>query len=219
MLLKGKSVVITAGPTHEPIDPVRFIGNHSSGKMGYSIAKELINRGALVSLVTGPTNLEAPEGVDFIKVKSAKEMYEAVAPLASKANIIILSAAVADYTPKHVATEKIKKSEAEFSIELVKTIDIAKTLGENKKDDQIHIGFALETNNEVSNAELKLKSKNLDFIVLNSLRNPGTCFGSDNNQISIIEENKKTDFELKSKDKVAFDIIDYLEDIIDEKNS
>ncbi len=210
MKLKNVKVLLTAGPTHEPIDPVRFIGNHSSGKMGYSIAAELQKEGADVTLISGPTNQKAPEGINLIQVQTAQEMYDACILAFSDSKIIILSAAVADYTPKIVATEKIKKKDTEFSIELIKTKDIARELGKQKKKDQIMVGFALETNNEIENAKGKLESKNLDFIVLNSMKNKGTCFGSDNNKISIIDHNKITDFELKSKELVASDIVNFL---------
>lgn len=219
MSLKGRHVLVTAGPTHEPIDPVRFIGNHSSGKMGYAICQELQSKGAKVTLVSGPTALKTPDNVERIDVKSAAQMYENVKSRAVNADVLIFAAAVADYTPKTVADRKIKKKEESFSIELVKTVDIAKTLGENKRDDQVHVGFALETNDEVSNASKKLISKNLDFIVLNSLKNMGTCFGSDNNKITIIESNKSIDFELKSKEEVAKDIVAHLEKRLDEKSN
>ncbi len=217
MTLKGKKILVTAGPTHEPIDPVRFIGNHSSGKMGYSIVDALITEGADVTLVSGPTSLSVPDKANDFDVMSAQQMYEAVVPFARDADVVIMTAAVADYTPKVVAAQKIKKKEETFSIELVKTVDIAKILGEQKKTNQIHVGFALETNNEVENARKKLDSKNLDFIVLNSMKNVGTCFGSDNNKITIIERNKSTEFELKSKDEVALDIVSYIKLKMNEK--
>ena len=210
MKLKNVKVLLTAGPTHEPIDPVRFIGNHSSGKMGYSIAVALQKQGADVTLVSGPTNQPTPKGVNLIKVKTAQEMFNECLKYFPKSRVTILSAAVADYTPKFVATQKIKKKEAEFSIELVKTKDIARELGLQKKENQIMVGFALETNDEIKNAKGKLVSKNLDFIILNSMKNKGTCFGSDNNKISIIDHNKITDFELKSKDLVASDVVNFL---------
>lgn len=210
-MLKGKKVVITAGPTHEAIDPVRFIGNHSTGKMGYSIANILADRGAEVNLISGPSNLTPSDKVTITRVKSAQEMYTACKPLAETADIIILAAAVADYRPKEVSNSKIKKKDETLTLELVKNIDIAATLGATKPRNQIMIGFALETDNEFENAKTKLKSKNLDFIVLNSLKNEGTCFGSDNNKITIIEDNNHHEFELKSKNEVAEDIISFLE--------
>jgi phosphopantothenoylcysteine decarboxylase/phosphopantothenate--cysteine ligase len=178
--------------------------------MGYAIAAKLVKEGAEVTLVSGPTNQIAAEGIKLIKVQTAQQMYEACIKEFPEAKVTILSAAVADYTPKVVATQKIKKKDAEFSIDLVKTKDIARELGQQKKDNQVMVGFALETNNEVENAKGKLESKNLDFIVLNSMNNKGTCFGSDNNKISIIDHNKITDFELKSKELVASDIVNFL---------
>jgi len=209
--LKQKKILITAGPTHEAIDPVRFIGNHSSGKMGYAIAQQLQKKGHQVVLVSGPTAIPTPTNVEVINVKSAKEMYETCLAHYSSIDIAIFAAAVADYTPKTVSDIKIKKKEDSFSIELVKTTDIAKKLGEIKQTNQINIGFALETNNEEANAVKKLTSKNFDFIVLNSLQNPGTCFGSNNNKITILEHNNKIDFELKTKEEVATDIIKHIE--------
>lgn len=210
-MLKGKKVVVTAGPTHEAIDPVRFIGNHSTGKMGYSIANLLAQKGAIVHLISGPSNLIPIDKVNIIRIKSAQEMYDAAAPLAKDADIIILAAAVADYRPKDVATSKIKKKDDTITLELVKNIDIAATIGKTKKANQLMVGFALETDNELENAKTKLKSKNLDFIVLNSLKNEGTCFGSDNNKITIIDNNNQYDFELKNKNEVATDIISFIE--------
>lgn len=210
MSLKNLNILITAGPTHEAIDPVRFIGNSSSGKMGYAIAIIAKNLGAQVHLVSGPTHLPAPEGVHLTSVKSAKEMFQESERLFSKCDIAIFSAAVADYTPKFPADKKIKKSTDEFVLELVKTKDIALELGKRKTPKQTAVGFALETNNGESNAQAKLESKNLDFIVLNKLNQSHTPFGTDSNQITIIESNKSTSFELKSKEEVAKDILDYL---------
>lgn len=210
-MIKGKKVLITAGPTHEAIDPVRFIGNHSTGKMGYSIANLLAKKGATVNLISGPTSISPSNQVNLHRVQSAQEMYEACATFSPEADIIILAAAVADYRPKEIATSKIKKKSPTLTLELVKNIDIAATLGKSKTANQIMVGFALETNNEFENAKTKLKSKNLDFIVLNSLKNKGTCFGSDNNQITIIDHNNHHEFELKSKNEVAEDIISFLE--------
>ena len=210
-MLKGKLAVITAGPTYEAIDPVRFIGNHSSGKMGYALAAELVKKGATVHLISGPTYLTAPEGVNTIRIQSAQEMYTVAAPLAEISDIVILAAAVADYRPKEVSDTKIKKSENEMTLELVKNIDIAKTLGANKKPHQLFAGFALETNNQLENAKSKLKSKNFDFIVLNSLQKDNQVFGSDFNKITIIDHTKQYDFEFKPKDEVAADIISFIE--------
>jgi phosphopantothenoylcysteine decarboxylase / phosphopantothenate---cysteine ligase len=208
-ILKGKKVLITAGPTQEPIDPVRFISNHSTGKMGYAIADELAKAGAEVTLVSGQVALKSPDAsINLIKVRSAKEMFEASEKYFTEADIIILAAAVADYTPATVADKKIKKKEETFNIELTKTTDIAKTLGQQKRPEQLMVGFALETDNEVQNAIGKIQSKNLDMIVLNSLQNAGAGFGHDTNKISIIHrDGTMIDFDLKSKQDVAQDIV------------
>lgn len=215
--LKGKRVLITAGPTYESIDPVRFIGNHSSGKMGFAIAEEFARRGAQVTLVSGPSSqvLRAPS-IRRIDVSSAEEMYHSVHQEFPENDIMIMNAAVADYRPKLVAPEKIKKSPSEFVIELVKTKDILSSLGEMKRDDQVLIGFALETNNEEEHAIAKLRKKNLDFIVLNSLKDEGAGFQGDTNKITIIDRQlRKETFPLKSKEEVAKDICrkiaDYLQ--------
>ena len=209
-ILKGKNVLITAGPTQEPIDPVRFISNHSTGKMGYAIANKLAKAGANVTLVSGQVALKSPDSsINLVKVRSAKEMYEASQKAFDQADIIILAAAVADYTPAVVADKKIKKKEDTFNIELTKTTDIAKTLGQQKRPEQLMVGFALETDNEVENAIGKIKSKNLDMIVLNSLQNAGAGFGHDTNKIAIIKrDGTMIDFDLKSKQDVAQDIVD-----------
>ena len=208
-ILKGKKVLITAGPTQESIDPVRFISNHSTGKMGYAIADKFAKAGADVTLVSGQVALKSPDvSINLIKVRSAKEMFEVTKMYFQEADIIVLSAAVADYTPIVVADKKIKKKEDTFTIELTKTTDIAKTLGQNKRTEQLMVGFALETDNEVENAIGKIKSKNLDMIVLNSLQNLGAGFGHDTNKISIIKrDGTMIDFELKSKQDVAMDIV------------
>ncbi len=212
--LKDKKVLVTAGPTYEAIDPVRFVGNHSSGKMGYAIATELRNQGAQVVLVSGPTNLQAPKGVKLINVTSSAEMLDACTKEFLAVDVCIMSAAVADYTPLTVATEKIKKNTDEFSIELKKTTDILFTLGEAKTN-QILVGFALETNNEEENAIKKLKLKNLDFIVLNSLNDAGAGFKTSTNKITIIDKDLvKTDFDLKTKEQVAKDICDKIASLI-----
>lgn len=215
--LKGKRVLVTAGPTYESIDPVRFIGNHSSGKMGFAIAEEFARQGALVTLVSGPSSqmLHTPS-IRRIDVSSADEMFHAVHQEFSETDIMIMNAAVADYRPKEVASEKIKKSPSEFVIELVKTKDILSSLGEIKRDDQTLVGFALETNNEEEHAIAKLKKKNLDFIVLNSLKDEGAGFQGDTNKITIIDRHQqKETFTLKSKEEVAKDICrkiaDYLQ--------
>ena len=208
---KGKTVVLTAGPTYEPIDPVRFIGNHSTGKMGYALAECFASRGAQVKLVAGPTNLQAQhEGITVIPVMTADEMYAAVKQLAPAADIWVFAAAVADYKPKVVADRKIKKAGAELTIELVKNVDIAAVLGKEKREDQFAVGFALETDNEDSNAREKLLKKNLNMIVLNSLNDPGAGFKHDTNKITIIEKDTTTAFELKHKSEVAQDIVNLI---------
>lgn len=208
--LKNKKILITAGPTYEAIDPVRFIGNHSSGKMGYAIANEGKERGAEVILISGPSAEKLKyDDIKLIKVTSAKEMYSAVFQHFDEVDVAIASAAVADYTPKIVAKEKIKKHEEEFVIELVKNPDILKTMGE-RKNKQFLVGFALETNNEEENAQQKLEKKNLDMIVLNSLKDKGAGFKNDTNKIKILTSEEKKDFELKSKTEVAKDILDFI---------
>ena len=207
---KGKKVLITAGPTYEKIDPVRFIGNHSSGKMGYALAEECAARGAEVTLVSGPVQIKAKHpNIKTISVTSAGEMFEAASGEFDSANITILCAAVADFRPETQADEKIKREKDDLVIRLKPTQDIAANLGARKRDDQILVGFALETNNEAENAQGKLQRKNLDFIVLNSLKDANACFGYDTNKITIIEKNGAIKaFELKSKTEVAKDIID-----------
>lgn len=206
--LKGKKILITAGPTQEAIDPVRFISNHSSGKMGFAIAEAFEMAGAEVTIVSGPVSIPFPIGVKIEKVLSAQQMYEATAKYFSESDIVILSAAVADYTPLHVADKKIKKKEAIFNIEMTKTTDIAATLGKEKKAEQIIVGFALETDNEFENAKGKLERKNFDFIVLNSLQDSGAGFRYDTNKIKIIDRaGNVSDFELKTKKEVAQDIL------------
>ncbi|TDQ27797.1 bifunctional phosphopantothenoylcysteine decarboxylase/phosphopantothenate--cysteine ligase CoaBC [Tenacibaculum caenipelagi] len=206
--LRGKKILITAGPTYEAIDPVRFIGNHSSGKMGFEIAKTAANLGAEVFLIAGPSHQQANHSfIHRIDVKSAQDMYEACHQYYTDVDVAVLSAAVADYRPKNVATQKIKKKEAALSIELEPTKDILKSLGEIKKN-QLLVGFALETNDEIQNAKSKLTRKNLDFIVLNSLRDKGAGFATDTNKITIIDAdlNEKS-FDLKSKAAVSKDIV------------
>ena len=207
--LKGKKALISAGPTFEKIDPVRYIGNHSSGKMGISIANELKSQGADVTLVLGPSNESNIDSLmKVIRVTSAEDMYDACLKEASSNDIMIMSAAVADYTPKIKSDKKIKKSENEMFIELSKTTDILKKLGEIKTDKQILVGFALETNNEYDNAVDKLNKKNLDFIVLNSLNDKGAGFQGDTNKITIIDKSLKSEtFDLKTKKEVAKDIV------------
>jgi len=208
-VLEGKNVLITAGPTYEAIDPVRFIGNHSSGKMGYALAHELAELGANINLISGPTNEKVyHNNITLKNVTSAQQMYKACEKCFDKADLSILAAAVADYTPLTVADQKIKKSGENLNIQLKKTTDIAQSLGGKKRKDQIIIGFALETEHEVDNAQKKIKSKNFDLIVLNSLNDKGAGFGHDTNKISIINrDNKIENFELKSKREVAADIV------------
>ena len=210
--LKGKKAIVTAGPTYEAIDPVRFIGNHSTGKMGYAIAESLANQGAEVTLVSGPSRLDLvhPQ-VEVVRVKSAQQMYEATKAKFEEASIIVLAAAVADFTPKVVADQKIKKKSGQdgMQIELVRTVDIAQTLGTIKRDDQIITGFAMETENALVNAQGKLERKNFDMIVLNSLNDKGAGFGHDTNKVTIIERGKEgyQELPLKSKKEVANDIV------------
>lgn len=206
-VLKGKKVLITAGPTYEMIDPVRFIGNFSTGKMGIQLAEEAHALGAEVVLVCGPSSVSSSPEIDRINVTSAAEMLEACEKHFESAHVAILSAAVADYRPVHQATQKIKKHEASMQIELESTPDILKTLG-GKKQHQILVGFALETDHELENAGKKLQSKNLDLIVLNSLQDKGAGFGHDTNKVTILHKsNKISRFELKSKQEVARDIL------------
>ena len=206
--LKGKKVLLTAGPTYEAIDPVRFIGNHSSGKMGFAIAKKAANLGAEVTLISGPSSQKIKHSfVNRIDVKSAEEMYNEANTYFSSSDIAIFSAAVADYKPKKVANQKIKKKETTFTIELEKTKDILASLGKVKKN-QFLVGFALETNNELANATSKLERKNLDMIVLNSLQDKGAGFATNTNKITIIDKNLSAkEYPLKSKEEVAEDIL------------
>lgn len=206
--LLNKKVLITAGPTYEAIDPVRFIGNHSSGKMGYELAHECANRGAEVVLVSGPSNEKLMhQNIQLINVQSAEQMFNACIDAFSNCDIAIMSAAVADYTPKYKSSQKIKKNNDELTIDLIKTNDILKSLGEQKKN-QILVGFALETENEIENAIAKLEKKNADFIILNSLNDEGAGFKHDTNKIRIISKNTSIkEYNVKSKKEVAADII------------
>ena len=206
--LKGKKILITAGPTYEAIDPVRFIGNHSTGKMGFDIAQSAANLGASVVLVTGPTHLKIDNHlVNVVPVVSAQEMYDACHQYFDNVDVVIAAAAVADYKPKHVSIQKLKKDANEFSIELEKTKDILASLGEIKKN-QFLVGFALETENEIDNAKSKIQKKNLDLIVLNSLQDEGAGFGKPTNKITFIDKKFKVEpMELKSKEAVADDIL------------
>jgi len=205
--LTGKTALVTAGPTREAIDPVRYIGNHSSGKMGYALAAELKRLGASVTLVSGPTGLTAPHGVKLVPVTTAAEMLEQCTSRFADTDITVMSAAIADYTPLEVSPSKIKKTGDTLTISLKKTTDILASLGNQKRGDQILVGFALETDNEIANATDKLRRKKVDFIVLNSMRDIGAGFASDNNKVTIIHKMGKTEtFELKSKNDVARDI-------------
>jgi phosphopantothenoylcysteine decarboxylase/phosphopantothenate--cysteine ligase len=216
--LQGKRIMITAGPTYEKIDPVRFIGNYSSGKMGFALAEECVRRGAKVALIAGPVNcplsIANSQLVHRIDVESCEEMYQAAVQVYPSQNAAILCAAVADFRPEYIAEQKIKRVGQTMDIHLVPNPDIAAELGRMKRDDQVLVGFALETNDEEVNAQRKLEKKNLDFIVLNSLQNKGTCFRSDDNQISIISHTGQQDFERKPKAEVAVDIIDQLSELL-----
>ena len=220
--MRGKKVLITAGPTYEKIDPVRFIGNYSSGKMGFALAEECAQRGAEVTLVAGPVSMECSEAIHRIDVESCEEMYQAATAAFKESDAAILCAAVADFRPATQATQKIKREthpqplptgrgESGLTLRLVPNPDIAAALGKMKTEKQVLVGFALETNDEEVNAKKKLEKKNLDFIVLNSLQNKGTCFQSDENQISIISKEGQRDYEKKSKQAVARDIVDEIE--------
>lgn len=214
--LTNKKVLITAGPTYEALDPVRFIGNHSSGKMGYALADAMAAQGAQVTLVSGPSAATISDpSINLVKVNSAQEMYEVCLNFFSETDVAILAAAVADYKPAHVADQKIKKKSESLTLELVKTKDIAAALGKLKKNGQFTVGFALETENEMENARKKLSAKNFDLIVLNSLNEAGAGFGHNTNKISIIDkQNNVRDFELKNKKDVAQDIVNTIIDTI-----
>ncbi|WP_294139693.1 bifunctional phosphopantothenoylcysteine decarboxylase/phosphopantothenate--cysteine ligase CoaBC [uncultured Sanguibacteroides sp.] len=206
----GKKVLITAGPTYEKIDPVRFIGNYSSGKMGFALAEEMAARGAEVTLVTGPVNLKlSNRQIRRIDVESAAEMYQAAITVFPESDIAVLSAAVADFTPREQAVVKLKRGEDDLKLELAPTKDIAAELGRKKKAGQLLVGFALETNDEETNAVSKMKRKNLDLIVLNSLQDKGAGFGGDTNKVTLIDKDEnKWIYDLKTKSEVAIDIAD-----------
>lgn len=212
--IAGKKVVITAGPTYEKIDPVRFIGNYSSGKMGFAIAEECLRRGADVTVVAGPVSLSCSSGIHRLDVESCQDMYDAATSEFADADVAILAAAVADFRPALVAERKIKRGKDDMVITLCPTHDIAAALGASKKAGQTLVAFALETNDEEANAMRKLEKKNADFVVLNSLRNEGTCFRTDQNQIEIVSRDGKTSYEKKSKADTASDIVDYLEKVV-----
>jgi phosphopantothenoylcysteine decarboxylase/phosphopantothenate--cysteine ligase len=208
--LSGKHFLVTAGATREAIDPVRFITNHSTGKMGYALAGALAERGAKVSLISGPTQLATPKGVERVDVVSAEEMYQAAVERFEEADGAVMCAAVADYTPESVSSTKIKKSDDDMVIRLRRTHDIAAELGRTKGSRTL-VGFALETDNEEANAEGKLERKNLDFVVLNSMKDKGACFGGDTNKITIISHCGKECFPLESKAQAAQRIVDKIE--------
>jgi len=209
--LAGKKVLVTAGPTREALDPVRYITNHSTGKMGYAIAKAAMLKGADVTLVSGPTALKKPMFVNTIDVVSAEDMYEAVTKEASSCDIIIKAAAVADYKPSEVASEKIKKKEGESSIHLTRTKDILKTLGEMKSEGKIHsflCGFSMETENMLENSKAKLDKKNVDMIVANNLKVSGAGFGTDTNILTLITKDSANELPIMSKDECASTLLD-----------
>ncbi|GAB4417285.1 MAG: bifunctional phosphopantothenoylcysteine decarboxylase/phosphopantothenate--cysteine ligase CoaBC [Bacteroidia bacterium] len=215
--LAGRKLMLTAGPTREPIDPVRYISNHSSGKMGYALAAEAARRGAGVLLISGPTALPDPAGVQTLRVETAEQMYEAVHAHLAVQDIIVMAAAVADYTPAVVADRKIKKREGEeaMTIALRKTPDILRSVGQVRRPDQVLVGFALETHDALENAQKKLLEKGLDMIVLNSLQDPGAGFAHDTNRITLLDrEGRREDFPLKSKTAVAADILDKIQTLL-----
>ena len=211
--LKGKKILVTAGPTREAIDPVRYITNHSTGKMGYAIAKTAALRGAEVTLVSGPAEVEPPMFVNFVPVVSAKDMFEAVTSRSDEMDAVIKAAAVADYRPKFVNTEKTKKKDGDMAIELERTDDILKWLGEHKKDSQFLCGFSMETEHMLENSRAKLKKKNLDMIVANNLKVAGAGFGTDTNVVTMIRENRETELPIMSKEEVAGAILDEIFEI------
>lgn len=212
--LAGKKILVTAGPTVEAIDPVRFITNHSSGKMGYAIAKNAVRRGAEVTLVSGPVHIEAPLGVNLVKVNSARQMFNAVKENFIDADIVIKSAAVADYRPKNVGTEKLKKHDGELSIELERTDDILAWLGSNKKPSQFLCGFSMETQNMLENSRAKLEKKKLDMICANNLRTEGAGFGIDTNVVTIITASNEKELPVMTKDQVAEKILDAIKEMM-----
>lgn len=206
--MKGMNVLVTAGPTQEALDPVRYITNHSTGKMGYAIATNAMLRGANVTLVTGPTNIKKPPFVNVIDIKSAQDMFEAVTSNASTQDIIIKSAAVADYTPENVSDEKVKKKDGDMAIPLKRTQDILKYLGEHKPEGQFLCGFSMETQNMLENSRAKLEKKNLDMIIANNLKVAGAGFGTDTNIVTMITKDKEIELEIMSKSDVAKCILD-----------
>lgn len=208
--LQGENVLVTAGPTVEPIDPVRYISNHSSGRMGYAVAKAAMLRGAKVTLVSGPTSLEPPMFVDVIKIQSAADMYKAVMEHKDQQDIIIKAAAVADYTPAEVSDEKVKKKDDDMAIRLRRTRDILKSLGENRKEGQFLCGFSMETQNMLENSRAKLKKKNIDMIVANNLKEKGAGFGTETNVVTFITGKEEAELPIMSKDEVANQLLDFI---------
>jgi phosphopantothenoylcysteine decarboxylase/phosphopantothenate--cysteine ligase len=208
--MKNMHVLLTAGPTYEPLDPVRFLGNRSTGKMGYALAEAFAAVGATVTLVSGPVQLPAPANplIRTVRVETAAQMYSAAADVAPNANVWVFAAAVADYRPAYVAAEKIKKSGDTLTLELVKNVDIAATLGQTKRTEQFSVGFALETTNELAHAEGKLRRKGFDLVVLNSLRDAGAGFGHDTNKVTVLDATGQIiNFELQSKADLAHDLV------------
>ena len=206
--MEGMNVLVTAGPTQEALDPVRYITNHSTGKMGYAIATNAMLRGANVTLVSGPTNIKKPPFVKVIDIKSAQDMFEAVTSNAASQDIIIKSAAVADYTPENVSDEKVKKKDGDMAIPLKRTQDILKYLGEHKPEGQFLCGFSMETQNMLENSRAKLEKKNLDMIIANNLKVAGAGFGTDTNIVTMITKDKEIELEIMSKSDVAKCILD-----------
>ena len=214
--MEGKKVLITAGPTREPIDPVRYITNHSSGKMAYALAKEAALRGAQVTVVSGPVNIKVnTPGIEVVDVTTANEMFLATKERTPDADVIILCAAVADFTVAHVGEQKIKREKSNYNLELTPTNDIAAWVGENRGSNTIAVGFALETNDEEQNAQGKLKKKKLDMIVLNSMRDSGAGFGHDTNKVTMFFNDKEpVATALKSKEEIAADIVDNIQSLM-----
>lgn len=216
--MNGLNVLVTAGPTVEKIDPVRYITNHSTGKMGYAIAEAAAKRGAKVTLVSGPTNTEPPMFVDVINIESAEDMYNAVMQNMADCDILIKAAAVADYTIQNISDEKIKKSDDDFSLNLVRTKDILKAAGEHKKENQIVCGFSMETSNLVENSQKKLASKNCDIIIANNLKDEGAGFGTDTNKITVITKDEVNSLDLLSKKQVAVEVLNQTLKLYKSKN-
>lgn len=210
--LAGRKILVTAGPTREAVDPVRYITNHSTGKMGYSIAEAAARRGAQVTLVSGPVNLAAPLGVKVVPVVSARDMFEAVTSRSAGQDIIIKSAAVADYRPSHVGTEKTKKTDGDMSIALERTDDILAWLGAHRREGQFLCGFSMETQNMLENSQAKLVRKNIDMIVANNLKVAGAGFGTDTNVVTIITRDGAEELDIMSKSEVAHQLLDRIKE-------